>query len=74
MYVNRCRNFRRQKCDKKRSGEDSKTYNLTTEILCMWSVKTKVIPVRIGATGTILKSFRKYLSNWKNEIKGKESP
>jgi len=29
----------------------------------MWSVKTKVIPVIIGATGTILKSFRQYLSN-----------
>jgi hypothetical protein len=25
--------------------------------------KTKVIPVKIGATGTILKSFRKYVSN-----------
>jgi hypothetical protein len=29
----------------------------------MWSVKTNVIPVIIGATGTISKSFRKYLSN-----------
>jgi hypothetical protein len=29
----------------------------------MWSVKTKVIPVIIGATGTISKSFRKYQSN-----------
>jgi hypothetical protein len=29
----------------------------------MWNVKTKVIPVIIGATGTILKSFRKYVSN-----------
>ena len=29
----------------------------------MWNVKTKVIPVIIGATGTISKSFRKYLSN-----------
>jgi hypothetical protein len=25
----------------------------------MWSVKTRVIPVIIGATGTISKSFRK---------------
>jgi RNase P/RNase MRP subunit POP5 len=25
--------------------------------------KTKVIPVIIGATGTILKAFRKYMSN-----------
>ena len=29
----------------------------------MWNVKTKVIPVTIGATGTISKSFRKYVSN-----------
>jgi hypothetical protein len=29
----------------------------------MWNVKTKVKPVIIGATGTISKSFRKYLSS-----------
>jgi len=29
----------------------------------MWNVKTKVISVIIGATGTISKSFRKYVSN-----------
>jgi len=29
----------------------------------MWIVKAKVIPVIIGATGTISKSFRKYISN-----------
>jgi hypothetical protein len=28
----------------------------------MWNVKTTVIPVIIGATGTISKSFRKYVS------------
>jgi len=28
----------------------------------MWNVKARVIPVIIGATGTISKSFRKYLS------------
>jgi hypothetical protein len=33
--------------------------DLTTEIQCMWNVKTRVIPVIIGATGTISKSFRK---------------
>jgi hypothetical protein len=37
----------------------------------MWSVKTNVIPVITGATGTISKSFRKYMSNvpGKQEIK-----
>jgi hypothetical protein len=28
----------------------------------MWNVKTRVIPVIIGATGIISKSFRKYVS------------
>jgi hypothetical protein len=37
----------------------------------MWNAKTKVIPVIIGATGTISRSFRKYVSNilGKHEIK-----
>jgi hypothetical protein len=29
----------------------------------MWNVKARVIPVVTGATGTISKSFRKYVSN-----------
>jgi hypothetical protein len=29
----------------------------------MWNVKARVIPVVIGATETISKSFRKYVSN-----------
>jgi hypothetical protein len=29
----------------------------------MWNVKTRVIPVIIGATGTISTSFRKYVSS-----------
>jgi len=37
--------------------------DLTIEIQRMWNVKIKVIPVIIGATGTISKSFRKYVSN-----------
>jgi len=38
----------------------------------MWNVQAKVIPVIIGVTGTISKSFRKYLSNvpGKHEIRG----
>jgi len=37
--------------------------DLTIEIQRMWNAKTKMIPVIIGATGTISKSFRKYVSN-----------
>jgi hypothetical protein len=29
----------------------------------MWNVKKKVIPVKTGPTGTISKSFRKYVTN-----------
>jgi len=37
----------------------------------MWNVKAKTIPVIIGATGTVAKSLRRYLSNipGKHEIK-----
>jgi len=37
----------------------------------MWDIETNVIPVIIGATGTISKSFRKYVSNipGKHEVK-----
>jgi len=45
--------------------------DLTIEKQPMWNVKTKVIPVIIGATGTISKSFRKYVSKipGKHEVK-----
>jgi hypothetical protein len=39
-----------------------KYQDLTIEIQRMWNVKTRVIPVIIGATGTISISFRKYVS------------
>jgi len=72
MYVNRRCKPRRQKCDKKKEAENILKYkDLTIEIERMWNVKTKVIPVIIGATGTISKSFRKYVSNisGKHEVK-----
>jgi hypothetical protein len=46
--------------------------DLTIEIKRMWNVKTKVIPVTIGATGTISKSFRKYVSNIPGNYEVKE--
>jgi len=45
------------------NNNNLKYKDLTIEIQRMWNVKTKVIPVIIGATGTISKSFRKYVSN-----------
>ena len=56
---------------KKEADKILKYEDLTTEIQRMWNVNTKVIPVIIGATGTVSKSFRKYVSNMpgKHEVK-----
>jgi hypothetical protein len=45
--------------------------DLIIEIQCMWNVKTNVMPVITGATGTISKSIRKHLSSVprKHEVK-----
>jgi len=45
--------------------------DLTIGIQRMWNVKTKVIPVIMGATGNISKSLGKYVSNipGKHEVK-----
>jgi hypothetical protein len=46
-----------------KEGEKILKYKeVTIDIQRMWNVKTRVIPVIIGATGTISKSFRKYVS------------
>jgi hypothetical protein len=47
---------------KKKAEKILKYKDLTIEIQRMWNVKPRVIPVIIGATGTISKSFRKYVS------------
>ena len=46
---------------KKETEKILKYKDLTIEIQRMWNVKTRVIPVIIGSTGTISKSFRKYV-------------
>jgi hypothetical protein len=48
---------------KKEAEKILKYKDLTTEIQRMWNVKTRVIPVIIGAIGTISKSFRKHASS-----------
>jgi hypothetical protein len=72
MYVNRCCNFGGRNVIKTEAKEILKYEDLTTEIQCMWNVKTKVIPVIIGATGTISMSFRKYASNIPGNHEDKE--
>jgi hypothetical protein len=56
---------------KKEAEKILKYKDLTIEIQRMWNVKTKEIPVIIGVTGTISRSFRKYVSNipGKHEVK-----
>ena len=56
---------------KKEAEKILKYKDFKIETQRMWNVKTKVIPVIIGATGTISKSFRKYVSNipGKHEVK-----
>jgi hypothetical protein len=48
---------------KKEAEKILKYKDLTIEIRHMWNVKARAIPVIIGATGTVYKSFRKYLSD-----------
>ena len=48
---------------KKEAEKILKYKDLTIEIQRMWNVKTRVMPVIIEATGTISKSFRKYVSD-----------
>jgi hypothetical protein len=48
---------------KKEAEKILKYEDLITEIQRKWNVKTNVMPVVIGATGTISKSFRKYLKS-----------
>jgi hypothetical protein len=56
---------------RKESEKILKYKDLTIEVQRMWNVKTKVIPVIIGASGSVSKSFRKYVSNipGKHEVK-----
>jgi uncharacterized protein YycO len=56
---------------KKEAEKILKYEDLTVEIHRMWNVKAKATTVIRGATGTIAKSLRQYLSNitGKHEIK-----
>ena len=47
---------------KKEAEKILKYKDLTKEIQRMWNINARVIPVITGATGTISKSFRKYVS------------
>jgi hypothetical protein len=57
---------------KKETEKILKYRSLTIEIQRMWNVKTKVTPAIIGATGTISKSFIKYVSNIPGKHENKE--
>ena len=71
MYVNRLAISGVRNVLKKEAKKILKYKDLTIEIQRMWNVKPKEIPVIIGTTGTISKSFRKYVRNipGKHEVK-----
>jgi len=52
---------------KKEAQKILKYKDPTIEIQRVWNVKIKAISVIMGATGTISKSFRKYMSNLPEE-------
>jgi len=68
---NDTRNNNNNNNNSKEAEKILKYKDLSIEIQRMWNVKTKVIPVIIGVTGTISKSFRRYVSNTpgKHEVK-----
>jgi hypothetical protein len=53
----------------KEAEKKLKYKNLCTEIQQMWNMKCSVMPVAIGATGTVTRGLRKYLE----DIPGKHS-
>jgi hypothetical protein len=57
---------------KKEAEKILKYEDLTIGIQCMWNVKARVKPFTLGATGTISKSLRQYLSNAPGKHKIKE--
>jgi RNase P/RNase MRP subunit POP5 len=61
---------------KKEAVKILKYKDLIIEIQCMSNVKAKVIVIITGATGTISKSLRQYLSNipGKHEIRNYKKP
>jgi hypothetical protein len=63
MHVNRVAISGDRNVIKKGAEKILKSKDLTIEIRRMWKVKTRLIPVIIGATGTISKSFRKCVSS-----------
>jgi hypothetical protein len=50
-------------CNNNNNNNNNNNKDVTIEIQRMWNVKTRVITVIIGATETISKSLRKYVSN-----------
>jgi hypothetical protein len=63
MYVNRCCNSGRRNVIKKEAEKMLKYKSLVIGMQCMWNLRAKVMPIIIEANGTVLKSFRHYLSN-----------
>jgi hypothetical protein len=57
---------------KKEADKILKYKDLTKEIQRMWNVIAQAVTVIIGATGTISKSFKQYLSNIPESTKSRK--
>ena len=69
MHSDRCGNNRRLKCCAKGSGKEVKIQELCIEIQRKWNLQCTIVPVKVGATGIVTKSFRKNLKT----VPGKDS-
>ena len=61
MHTDKFGNTCREECCAKGSGKEVKIQELCVEIQRMWNLKCMIIPVIIGATGIVTRSFRKNL-------------
>jgi hypothetical protein len=57
IITDRCGNTRKQKCRAKESGKEVKIKSSGIEMQRIWNLKCTIIPVVIGATGTLTKSL-----------------
>jgi len=61
IYTSRCGNTSGQKCHAKGRGGDEEI--TISDIMYRDKMKCRIIPVRIGATGIVTKSFKKFVSH-----------
>jgi hypothetical protein len=69
VHIDRCGNLCRQKCRAKGREKEVKIQELSLEIQRLWNVKCTVIPVITGAIGRVMRSLRKNLKLYMENIR-----